>query len=206
MKKIGDTNDLDKLINQFVDSLFNNKPVPQSASRQDLTPLFFKRLADVATRQGVLAEDLLLVLFIESGVKSGAANPHGAYGLNQMLASVLKEVGWSKSPQEYAALPAEEQILWVEKYLTTMKKIVGVKLDTPAKLYQANFLPGTLKRGDDPSIVLAIAGHPYYDNNQILDFDKDGKITVGDLQRFVEKKRQSPAFKSLLNQLMLYSH
>ena len=68
-----------------------------AGDRSDLSDVFFKKLTEVAHRQGMNPADILLVMYCESGVKASAINSDGgAAGLNQMMPFVLKNLGLKK--------------------------------------------------------------------------------------------------------------
>lgn len=175
-----------------------------SIKREDLSDDFFRGLIEFGERQNINPRDLLLVMYIESGVNpnAGASKSGHAVGLTQVMPVFLKNLGWRGSSLEYSNLSAEQQLPWIEKFYTSIKPMIGKSpIETAARLYQANYLPGTLKKGTGPEIELAFKGHPYYDQNPGLDFNKDGIITVGDLENFVNKKSQETGYLSLVKRL-----
>ena len=76
-----------------------------------------------------------------------------------------------------------EQLDYVEKYLVANKASAGYKdnetLDR-GTLYSLVFLPGRSKRA-----VLTTKGENFYEQNRILDYNKDGNITKADLNSVI---------------------
>jgi hypothetical protein len=76
---------------------------------------------------------------------------------------------------------------FVKKYFAPFAK-KGLTWGT--RLYQATFLPATLDDGSDASTVLVESGGKHgfaYEPNKGLDADKDGRITVGELQGAIDR-------------------
>lgn len=181
-------------------------------SKPDLQDIFFIKLKDLANKYGMKAEDLLLVMYSESGLKASAMNPDGhAVGIGQFMPEILKNLGWTKGPEEFAKLPAHEQLDYMDKLMSYNIKANGGKpFKTAAQYYQAHFLPATLSRGTSSDTIIA-DGRPgmqkaswekaAYDHNTAFDKDKKGYITVGDLEKVVAKKRSEAGFQELLNKL-----
>lgn len=162
----------------------------------DLSPAFFRGVRAMAERMRakgatIDGDDLLAVWNAESGIKASVPNAAGAayYGLNQMGKTQLRAAGFNGTPAEYMALPAEDQLPFVERYYTNA---TGGRLDLlkdSAHLYVANFLPAYLPRVvADPSFVLADRAndpHGFYRWNTSLDTDGDGTIVLADMKRAI---------------------
>lgn len=134
---------------------------------------------------------LMQAFWHESGLNPAAYNANGgASGINQLMPDFLKSSGWKLSPAEYRKLSAEDQLPYVENFL---RPWAHLGLTSPGMVYALNYLPGRVaQRGTTPETVLTQRGDvdyhklgkafSYYDGNESLDFDKDGRITIGDLQ------------------------
>lgn len=176
-----------------------------------LSPTFIKKLDQVSERLGMNPRDLLLVMYMESGVSAGAINPHGnATGLIQFMPQTLKGLGLSKDQiKNFHNTSAEDQLDLVEKYI----KGKGRQFKSATEYYVANFFPASLSRwtGSSPienrNVVVAArdAKNPNeraaYEGNQVLDANKDGKITVGDLMKVLSNVGNSSGYKAMLDQL-----
>lgn len=173
-----------------------------SSLTADLSPAFFRGVRAMAERMkakgaAIDGDDLLAVWNAESGIRASRPNAAGAayYGLNQMGTAQLRAAGFNGSPVEYMALPAEEQLPFVERYYTNA---TGGRLDLlrdSAHLYVANFLPAYLPRVvDDPAFVLADRDddpHGFYRWNTSLDTDGDGTIVLADMKRAIGAAQRS---------------
>jgi hypothetical protein len=81
-----------------------------------LSGQFFVQLKRVCQRLHCAPEDLLGVMESESGVRPDAQNPNGkATGLIQFMPSTLTSLGWSKGPDGFRSLNADQQLPFVEK-------------------------------------------------------------------------------------------
>lgn len=155
--------------------------------------------------------DLLLVMFLESGVNPSAKNSNGgATGLIQFMPDTLRGMNLSeKDVKNFGNKSAEEQLKYVEQYI----KGKGRPFHSATEYYHANFFPVTLSRwhGTDPIAnrnVIVVSSKSQdrreraaYASNTILDANKDGKITVGDLTTVLMVFEKKPEFKSLMNNL-----
>jgi hypothetical protein len=175
-------------------------PTPRPSGGTGLTDAFFQELKAISARLGSDPGDLLAVMVSESNVDPKAQNPHGkATGLIQFMPQTLKGLGWTAGPDEFRTLSAEQQLPYVEKYYRPHRG----KLTSAGRLYQATFLPATLKNSTE-STVIAAPGGPNakaYAANKGLDTNKDGVITVSDLTERLNLKKQTDRWKSLAARL-----
>ncbi len=150
---------------------------------QDLRDLFFIRWIDMCDRLHIDPFDLIRVAFSEAGVRAAAHNPNGhASGLIQFMPDTLLGLGWTKGHEAFRQLDAAEQVPWVERY---MRPHASWCL-SDALCYVAVFLPalGAKAAAQGNEYVLCGARGPLawaYGANKVLDRDKNGSITVGDL-------------------------
>jgi hypothetical protein len=165
-----------------------------------LSDAFFRELKAVCQRLQCDPEDLLSVMVSESDVDPAAQNPHGkATGLIQFMPKTLLGLGWTSGPDEFHKLTAEQQLPYVERYY---RPHIG-RLTSSGRLYQATFMPATLKNSDE-STVLAGANGPRskaYAQNKGLDINKDGFITVSDLTARTNKVKERTRWKDLAARL-----
>jgi hypothetical protein len=175
-------------------------PPPTPKGTVGLSDGFFRELKAISSRLQCDPEDLLAVMLSESDVNPAAQNPHGkATGLIQFMPATLRGLGWTAGPDEFRKLTADEQLPYVERYY---RPHTG-RLTSSGRLYQATFMPATLKNSDE-STVLAGANGPRtqaYTQNKGLDINKDGVITVSDLTARINKVKQRPRWKELAARL-----
>lgn len=175
---------------------------PSTASNFEyLTDRFFAAVKALCGRLSCAPEDLLGVMESESGVQPWSQNPHGkATGLIQFMPATLVGLGWTAGPDEFAKLGAEDQLPFVERYFAPHS---AEGLGSAGRLYQATFLPATLP-GSDESTVIAAPGGPNaegYNSNKVLDTNRDGQITVGDLTARIDQVRRGPRWEALMRRL-----
>lgn len=166
---------------------------------------FFVRLNEMCNRLKVKPEDMLAIMYLESGLDPNVANPKfTARGLTQIEPYILKNLGWKGSYNEFGKLNAIDQLPYIEKYFRNVLGKAG-QVRSPTQLYIANFWPAALRnpdvmKGDPSAVIVDSAKYPKeYHDNKGLDVDKDGKITYGDLMRLVNGKKKS------LNQNNVYT-
>lgn len=142
-------------------------------------PDFIHELKNVAARLGVNANDILKVMKKESNLNPKAVNPYSnATGLIQFLPSTAASLG--TSVDDLFNMTATDQLKYVELYL----KKAGVKSGMSAgDIYMAVFMPVHLSKKDN--FVLARLGDTIYSQNRVLDTNRDGTITVGDVKSSV---------------------
>jgi hypothetical protein len=137
----------------------------------------------------------------ESNVMPSAQNPNGnATGLIQFMPQTLVGLGWRNGPDAFKALSAEDQLPFVEHYFAPY---AAQGLGSAGRLYQATFLPATLP-GSQESTVIAAPEGPHadaYRANQVLDTNRDGKITVSDLTSRIDAVRTGPRWDALMARL-----
>lgn len=149
-------------------------------------PDFNNKLKKVADQLGVRTEDLIAIMKQESGVRATAVNPmSGATGLIQFMPSTAERLG--TSTQALKQMDAVEQLDYVYKYF----KMVGVSpgMDL-GDLYMAVFMPAHIGKPDN--FVLGSSGAAgfsgkVYAQNQGLDKNRDGVITVADVKSAVQR-------------------
>ncbi len=148
--------------------------------KPNLSDEFYNKVVQIAQRLNCDPNDLMGVMNSESGIKSDAVNKSSnATGLIQFMPKTAKSLGTTTS--KLKAMSPEEQLVYVEKYLTQAKSNAGFKSDDKigaGTLYTLVFLPARAGRE-----VLAVKGegNSYYESNRGLDKNGDGKITKDEL-------------------------
>ncbi|HVN93124.1 MAG TPA: hypothetical protein VMT38_05485 [Terracidiphilus sp.] len=153
-----------------VDGLGN----PQIAWGARVSPAFKARLIEAARNIGVDPNFLVSAIAFETGETFSASiqNASGATGLIQFTPATATELGTSTA--ELAALPAEDQMHYVEQYLLPYRNM----LETVEDVYMAILWPAAV--GKPNSWVLFSEGSPEYGRNAGLDTDRDGNVTKGE--------------------------
>jgi peptidoglycan hydrolase-like protein with peptidoglycan-binding domain len=147
-------------------------------------PDFNAKLKKVADALGIDPSALIAVMKHESRMNPAAVNPHsGATGLIQFMPKTAQSLG--TTTDALRSMSAIDQLDYVYKYY----KSVGVRPGMDAgDLYVATFMPAAL--GRDDSHVLGQRGAEgfsgkVYAQNTVLDRNRDGTITVGDIKNSV---------------------
>lgn len=154
------------------------------SKQPQLTQGFYNKVVEIAKRVQCDPNDLMGIMNIESNqtFSPSATNPKsGAVGLIQFMPQYVSSYG--TSIEALKKMTAEEQLTYVEKYLTTNKQTFGIsgKVDA-GTLYALVFTPAYAKKE-----TLASRGENYYNANPLLDKNKDGKITKSDLAALVKE-------------------
>ena len=133
---------------------------------------FATELNRVSSKFNVNPLDMLALMRSESGLNPQAVNPNGgATGLIQFMPNTARNLG--TTTEALKNMSAAEQMKYVEKYFDSVRLPSG---SSAGRLYAFVFLPGRANRE-----VLTSRGEAYYDNNVRLDMDRDGNITITDL-------------------------
>jgi peptidoglycan hydrolase-like protein with peptidoglycan-binding domain len=168
----------------------------------DLSDAFFAELRAVSARLGANPKDLLGVMMSESGIRASAENRYShAVGLIQFMPQTLVGLGWKQGYAAFKQLSAEQQLPYVERYFNPYK---GYNLNSAGRLYQATFLPATLKLGAASETIIAEQDGQYdwaYAANKALDVNKDGRITIADLTAAVNRASRGPRWEEALARL-----
>lgn len=156
----------------------------------------------------ITGEDFLGVLKAESGVDPKSVNSIGCAGMNQICD--LSSIKWPGTRAQYAALSAEEQWPWVQKWFENNLRGREKRLTDMGRLYLLNFNPGNFnepdstvlyrRRTDGPEVTASNAewaawtkahskppDQDVYALNRGVDVQKKGYIEVADMDRFVKR-------------------
>ncbi len=145
---------------------------------------FYNKAVAIAKRLNCDPNDLLAIMYSESGLKPGAVNnSSGATGLIQFIPSTAESLG--TTTQALKRMSAEEQLVYVEKYLSKMKKAAGFGASDKigaGSLYALIFLPA---RANKEVLASMYESNSYYSANRGLDRNGDGQITKSELAQRV---------------------
>lgn len=153
---------------------------------------FYDKLVAWCRQRGINPVDMLRVGLNESGLSPKAVNPTTkAAGVWQLTWPAAKQVGLSKEEwAQFSQLSASEQMDTWFKYFSPSILPSGA---SRGDIYKAVFLPYSqvnggdlwvptgMKNGKPTNYVPVKKGTKYYDQNYILDFDKNGVISIDDL-------------------------
>jgi hypothetical protein len=160
---------------------------PERAS-QETTPSgdFMSEVNRVSARFGVDPLDMLAVMRAESRLDPTAQNPRSrATGLIQFIPQTATALG--TTVEEIREMSAAQQMRLVERYFQMVGLPHGASAGT---LYAYVYLPGrarsAVSRGDG---VLSRDPENYYTANRILDHNRDGVITISDLDTVMGRHR-----------------
>lgn len=145
---------------------------PQQGGQQAGGGDFMTEVNRVAGRLGVNPTNLLAIMRSESSLNPQAVNRStGASGLIQFMPRTAQSLG--TSVEAIRQMTAAQQMPFVEKFFQSVRLPPGA---SAGKMYAYVFLPGRANRE-----VLTQSGENFYEMNKGLDVDKDGKITIADL-------------------------
>ena len=164
---------------------------------ESTTPQFRYALWSMAQRNGWDVDAIAAVMSLESGFKPDAKNPKAtASGLIQMIDATAKSVGVPGGADGLRRLSAVEQLPYVETFYS---RAFGRSLTPrPVDYYLAGWGSGVggpmshvLARRDDP-LKFNNGTENLYTLNSVLDRNKDGTITVSDIDAHL-RARQAKA-------------
>jgi len=147
------------------------------------TPGFRAELIRMANRLGLRPDAIAGVMALESGFNPQAVNPNGgATGILQFMPNTAKALGTTTA--ELLTMNATEQLKFVELYFRRTPKLTpGSRI---GDYYLAVFMPAFIGMPD--VVPIAAKGSKVYDQNAVLDRDKDGVLTVGDVRAVLESE------------------
>lgn len=145
---------------------------------------FEQKVREVAEELEVAPEWLMAVMYSESKFDAAVMNHRGsgAVGLIQWMPTTAKELGVSIS--ELKALSHVEQLDYVYKYLDSVRKRYR-NYDSLTDLYLAILYPRALQ--GDYCYTLYANPSKKYKQNIGLDENKDGRVTVSDIDKRMQR-------------------
>lgn len=155
-----------------------------SKAKPNLSEGFYNKVVEISKRIGCDPNDLMGLMYSESGLDSTKGNGIGATGLIQFLPDTASALG--TTCKALKAMSPEQQLVYVEKYLQMSKRQAGISRDKKigrGTLYALTFLPARAKNN-----VLTQRGENYYAQNNALDVDGNGYITKSDLDVRIRNK------------------
>jgi hypothetical protein len=170
------------------------RPDSVDAQKIDTTtiqdPDFKKKLEKIARELGTTSGALIAVMKQESGVSPSIQHANGATGLIQFMPNTARMLG--TTGEELKQMDGVRQLDYVYKYY----KMTGVGDGSVGDLYMATFMPkfigypdsfvlGQLGGGKVPGTNLS--SDLVYKQNKGLDRDHDGKITIADVKKSVQR-------------------
>lgn len=164
---------------------------------------FFTKLRDYSRDLGVPADWMLLVFYLESRLDPQAHRPGSNYwGLSQINGKYLHD-DFGVDPNDYGSWSASEQLdVIMPWYAATLMHYLGHTPSSPGVLYALNLAPGVVRtRGDGADVVLYASPSIEYQKNSGLDVDKNGTITIGDLDTFMQGLAKQPAYRAAVAEL-----
>ncbi len=155
--------------------------------------LFDTKVRDVSGQLDVPPEWLMAVMYSESRFNAAAENfrGSGAVGLIQFMPSTAKDMG--TSTQKLAKMTHEEQLEWVYNYMNMYKEKYGA-YQSLCDFYLAILYPKA--RQQESCYTLYASPTKAYKQNSGLDEDKDGRVTVGDIDKRMKRLYPSAYIKN----------
>ncbi len=146
---------------------------------------FEMKVRQVAQKLGVPPEWLMAVMYSESKFDAAVKNHKGsgATGLIQFMPITAGELGISLS--QLAAMDHVKQMDYVYEYLNNVKRRYG-SFDSLTDLYLAILYPRALKQ--DYCYTLYAKPSKSYRQNSGLDENKDGRVSVSDIDKRMQRK------------------
>ena len=144
------------------------------------TDLFERKVREISQQLGVYPEWLMAVMYSESQFDASVLNRKGsgATGLIQFMPATASEL--NVSLQRLQNMSHNQQLEYVYLYLQTVRDRYG-EYDTLTDLYLAILYPKARKQ--DICYTLYAKPSKSYKQNSGLDEDKDGRVTVSDIDR-----------------------
>ena len=159
-----------------------------SKAKPNLSDGFYNKVVEISQRIGCDPNDLMGLMYSESGLDSTTTNSIGATGLIQFLPNTAESLGTNSA--QLKAMTPEQQLDYVERHLISCKRQAGIRDEQRigrGTLYALVFLPARANNN-----VLTQRGENYYDQNTALDVDNNGIITKSDLNaRICSKIREA---------------
>ncbi|MBX7240167.1 MAG: transglycosylase SLT domain-containing protein [Bacteroidia bacterium] len=147
-------------------------------------PSFEMKVKEIAAKLNVPPEWLMAVMYSESRFDASAENfrGSGAVGLIQFMPATAKDMG--TSTQKIGQLNHVEQLDWVYEYMQMVRNKYG-EYESLTDFYLAILYPKA-RRQEMCYTLYANPSKPYKQNSG-LDIDKDGQVTVHDIDKRMKR-------------------
>ncbi len=142
---------------------------------------FEAKIRKISQQLQIAPEWLMAVIHTESRFNRCAYNKAGsqAFGLLQWMPRTINEYGIQmKELQESSEM---EQLDYVHQYFKKMKRLAGT-YNSLTDLYLAVLYPKALRKTENECYPLYSYPSKAYDLNRGLDMDKDGAVTISDIE------------------------
>lgn len=145
---------------------------------------FEQKVRDVANRLEIQPEWLMSVMYSESRFDAAAENlkGSGAVGLIQFMPTTA--LGLNTTTQKLGKMTPVAQLEYVYEYLAGVKRKYG-GFESLTELYLAILFPKALE--GDYCYTLYAKPSQAYKQNAGLDEDNDGRVTVSDIDRRMQR-------------------
>ncbi len=156
--------------------------------------IFEQKVREVSSKLEIPPEWLMAVMYSESRFNAAAENfrGSGAVGLIQFMPATAKDMGIST--QKLGKMTHEQQLEWVYRYMNMYRKKYG-DYQSLADFYLAILYPKA--RNQEACYVLYANPSKSYKQNIGLDEDKDGRVTVGDIDKRMKRMFPSAYMKKI---------
>ena len=145
---------------------------------------FLAEVARVANKFNIKESDLLALMASESRLDPHSVNTKsGATGLIQFIPSTARGLGTTTSA--LLGMTRAQQMKYVEKFFDQAKLPKGAG---PGQLYATVIAPAYATKNPDTKLYTRADGYAYIDN-QALDTNNDGAITVREMGGRLEQKK-----------------
>ncbi|GEM_PF-692586 len=152
--------------------------------------LFEQKVRLVSETLAIPPEWLMAVMYSESKINPSAVNHRGsgATGLIQFMVPTVKELNVRLGTKYYMSdirtMSAHSQLDLVFEYLQQVRERYG-EYDSLTELYLAILFPKAL--GQESCYVMYAKPSKTYHLNRGLDEDKDGRVTVSDIEKRMKR-------------------
>ena len=145
---------------------------------------FEEKVKAIAAMLRVAPEWLMAIMYSESKFQSSVYNykGSGAVGLIQFMPTTAREM--NTTAEALSRLHPVDQLDYVYRYLQTVRERYG-DFDSLTDLYLAVLYPKAL--GQDYCYTLYDSPTQAYKQNSGLDEDKDGRVTVSDIDKRMKR-------------------
>lgn len=164
-------------------------------------PQFQSAMTAMCGRLGIAANHIMAVIYKETG---GTFSPRaynangGATGLIQFMPKTAAWLGTSTAA--LYNMTATQQLYWVERYFTLLK--APGKLKDYTDVYLVVFFPIALGKPENWILQSSdLSPYKVAINNQVIDLNKDFKITVAEFRNYARAGMPATVLQALANEI-----